>query len=358
MDLTNLPTHTTYEGKSTSAPTWSDHQHAIFEELVSGSSSLVIHAVAGSGKTTTLIEIGKRIPRGKSTVALAFNKAMGETLQAKMPYWIQSKTFHSHCYEALKASLSKPPRVDFKKVGNAFKVLAPNDKIFYRHVSSITKLVGYAKSSGLGTSGEAVEGGVVALEPATYPDRMPDGFYAKKAKDMDEWQQWADLIDYFDVDTEDANELILYAQLTLNASNEDITKVDFDDMLYLTLLRNVPFQRADFLLVDEAQDLNGVQRELLGRMIKTYECPSKIAWPNDHHECPDCYNTGEIFSGRLIAVGDPHQAIYGFRGADADGMEKITEAFGAKVLPLSVSYRCSHAVIAEANKVLNSNQQT
>lgn len=301
-------------------PAWSPFQSAIFDEIEKGSGSLVVHAVAGSGKTTTLVEIGKRIPRGRSAVALAFNKTMGETLQARMPYWIQSKTFHSHCYEALKASLPKAPRVNFKKTGDHFKKVAKSDSDFYKHVSSLTKLVGYAKASGVGALGD------------------PFDYWAP---------QLYELIDYFDVDTEDADKLVFYTMLTCQASNNDLTSVDFDDMLYLTLLRNVPFTRCDFVLVDEAQDLNGVQRELLGRMIKQ----DFVKVPGMPIEIDAL--TYE-YTGRLIAVGDPHQSIYGFRGADSDGMARITEDFNAKVLPLSVSYRCSQAVVAEANRVLNS----
>jgi superfamily I DNA/RNA helicase len=54
--------------------------------------------------------------------------------------------------------------------------------------------------------------------------------------------------------------------------------------------------------------------------------------------------------GRLIAVGDPSQAIYGFRGADATAMTDMQREFNMTVLPLSVSYRCSQSVVKEAQK--------
>ena len=54
--------------------------------------------------------------------------------------------------------------------------------------------------------------------------------------------------------------------------------------------------------------------------------------------------------GRLIAVGDPHQAIYGFRGADSEAMGRIKEEFDCQELPLSVSYRCPQAVVRAAQE--------
>jgi DNA helicase-2/ATP-dependent DNA helicase PcrA len=42
--------------------------------------------------------------------------------------------------------------------------------------------------------------------------------------------------------------------------------------------------------------------------------------------------------GRLIAVGDPYQAIFGFTGADNDSLDQIRRAFNAITLPLNASF--------------------
>ena len=51
-------------------------------------------------------------------------------------------------------------------------------------------------------------------------------------------------------------------------------------------------------------------------------------------------------------VGDTHQAIYGFRGADVDAMDNLSGALAAAQLPLSVSYRCPRKVIELAQKIV------
>jgi len=57
-------------------------------------------------------------------------------------------------------------------------------------------------------------------------------------------------------------------------------------------------------------------------------------------------------SGRIIAVGDPNQAIYGFRGADSLSFELLKDACSAKELPLSFCYRCSESVLRKAREIV------
>lgn len=54
--------------------------------------------------------------------------------------------------------------------------------------------------------------------------------------------------------------------------------------------------------------------------------------------------------GRIIAVGDRSQAIYGFRGAHSASMDEIEKRFQCRTLPLSVSYRCPQAVVMKARE--------
>jgi len=88
----------------------------------------------------------------------------------------------------------------------------------------------------------------------------------------------------------------------------------------------VRFNAVAYALLDEAQDTNAVQRALLKSILDSL--------------------------GRLIAVGDPHQSIYGFRGADHEAMTLLKSGFAMEELALSVSYRCSQAVVKEAQKYL------
>jgi DNA helicase II / ATP-dependent DNA helicase PcrA len=88
-------------------------------------------------------------------------------------------------------------------------------------------------------------------------------------------------------------------------------------------VRHVAIPEFDFVFVDETQDLNPSQLALVRKAA---------------------------VGGRLVAVGDRHQSIYGFRGADPEAIPRIIRETSANVLPLSVTYRCASRIVAEANR--------
>ncbi|WP_298456011.1 ATP-dependent DNA helicase [uncultured Cellulomonas sp.] len=118
--------------------------------------------------------------------------------------------------------------------------------------------------------------------------------------------------------------------------------IDFGDQVTIAarLAREVDAvgltERSRFrvVLLDEYQDTSHAQLELLSA----------------------------LFGGGhpVTAVGDPHQSIYGWRGASAGGLERFPERFPrvvdgrtapAEVRYLSTSWRNDHAVLAAANAV-------
>jgi superfamily I DNA/RNA helicase len=118
--------------------------------------------------------------------------------------------------------------------------------------------------------------------------------------------------------------VIKFAQNILAESNAMLDLIDFDDMIYMPLLHRVRFWQFDVVMVDEAQDTNAARRALVRAMVKK--------------------------GGRVIAVGDDYQAIYGFTGADADALDLIARDFNCQELPLTVSYRCPQAVVKFAQQ--------
>ena len=62
---------------------WSPMQQKVFEEVKNPEQDILIQAVAGSGKSTTIIEATKYAPG--SSLFMAFNKAIAEDIRSKGP---------------------------------------------------------------------------------------------------------------------------------------------------------------------------------------------------------------------------------------------------------------------------------
>ena len=110
--------------------------------------------------------------------------------------------------------------------------------------------------------------------------------------------------------------------------------MDFDDLLVHAnkLLENdqgiCKRLAARFLhiQVDESQDTSPVQFSMFRKIVDMQKVKS------------------------LIPVGDMRQAIYGFRGADADSMNNIVDYYDAEVIPMSENYRTAAASITAINQ--------
>ena len=134
--------------------------------------------------------------------------------------------------------------------------------------------------------------------------------------------------------------LVADAEARYAARKRAARAVDFDDLLVLArdLLRRDAALRAELraryraLLVDEYQDVNGVQQEL-------FELLSGPGSPR-----------GPL----LVAVGDLKQSIYRFRGADVAVFARLIRRLGAgegRVLHLSDNHRSTPAVVDLVNEV-------
>ena len=117
---------------------------------------------------------------------------------------------------------------------------------------------------------------------------------------------------------------------------KNLGMIDLDDMevMALSLLRNHPAvlrrhaEKLSWIFVDEYQDTNPIQVELLKTLI----------------------NGGR---GNICAIGDPDQAIYGFRGADVENFYRFTEDFpGAKEIVLKRNYRSTKFILKGSGAIM------
>jgi DNA helicase-2/ATP-dependent DNA helicase PcrA len=100
--------------------------------------------------------------------------------------------------------------------------------------------------------------------------------------------------------------------------------VNFTDMIWLPNVLGLRPKQYDLVVVDECQDISTAARRLLIASVKR--------------------------GGRMMWVGDRKQAINAFAGADAESFDAIIRETDAVVLPLSVCYRCPTSHLARARE--------
>lgn len=111
--------------------------------------------------------------------------------------------------------------------------------------------------------------------------------------------------------------------------------LDFDDVILETTkllrsderFRQSVHERFHYVFVDEYQDINPAQHELLKILVEG--------------------------GARITAIGDPNQAIYGFRGADTRYFHSFQDDFpGAQVRYLSENYRSAATLLDASSQVM------
>ena len=96
---------------------WSNYQIDIFNAIKNSNKNIIVNAVAGSGKTTTIVEACKRLKLFPNKVQfLAFNKSIANELAEKLKGYAQVNTLHSFGYAVLRnAFKGKRIIIDDKK---------------------------------------------------------------------------------------------------------------------------------------------------------------------------------------------------------------------------------------------------
>lgn len=287
---------------------YSPYQEDIFKAIEQGSSNLAICAVAGSGKTTTIVSACRRLHENPRNVKfLAFNKLIADTLQQRLVGCADVSTLHSFGYSILKSIFNDPTRRIYIKVdknkwrsyidghiyslSNEITIDTPSNKV-YGFKRNIEKLFNLARVNLIPSGNKGVLNDICD----TYG--IPTMF--DEVSVVDELLETA---------------YVMPSNLT----------IDFEEMIILPLSYKADIPTFKYVFIDECQDLNKAQRELMLACSK---------------------------GGRFIAVGDKSQAINGFCGADCMSFERIASLPNTIELPLSVNYRCGTDILKLAQEIV------
>ncbi|MFD7546029.1 UvrD-helicase domain-containing protein [Streptomyces sp. NPDC059816] len=261
---------------------------------------VVLQAGAGTGKTTTLAMLAASTARPGRYIA--FNKSIATDAAGKFPASVRCKTAHALAFGAVGhryGDRMNAPRVPGWKTGASLGI-AVNMRVRIGDRNVTNKALSYT-----------------VLRTVTRfcqsADRTIKRHHVPALRGVEAADQHAQLVDV----------VLPYAAKAwddLQNPREGVVRFDHDHYLKLWALTE-PRIKADFLMLDEAQDTNPVVEQVFN---------------SQREHC------------QLVMVGDSAQAIYGWRGA-----RDVMSDFDGTQLALSQSFRFGAALAEEANRWLH-----
>jgi superfamily I DNA/RNA helicase len=282
-------------------------QERIFTFIKKRPENILIEAFAGCGKTTTIVEAVKLLPKDANVLFLAFNKHIQEELKTRLPENVRCYTSHGLGMSAIKRKYGDNIQFDEFKADKHIKKKSKRWDLNsefktheerFRYLRDMKKMVNLCRLS-LTTDRKYIPYIADRYEVKLFPNR-------------------------------DVSRIMKL----LDSMTQDRKTFDYTDMVYLPAIdKGLWLFPQDYVIIDECQDINRAQQRLIEKMLKKDKVTKK-------------------YTGRLIAIGDGFQSIYGFTGITDRTYQWFKEFPKTKVLPLSYSFRCSKKVIEHAQKIV------
>ena len=276
----------------------SPYQASIVRFANAGTGHGVIRATAGAGKTTTLVAVANALPASKRVAFLAFARDAANELRERLPGHVEAMTVHKLGRSFLAARLARAGLRAVLDEGKYARLLERELQLRAGKLQLHSDGLVVARHYLLALTQLA------RLDLATGPEDYPG--LAMRHSLLPPEAAPAELL--HDV----------LARTLKNGMREflELGTFDFTDMLHLPLQLGLVAPLYDFVCIDEAQDYSRLALEFTVGLVD------------------------ERAGGRLLFVGDPRQAIFGFAGASTAAFAAIEHRTAATVLPLSVTYRC------------------
>jgi superfamily I DNA/RNA helicase len=280
----------------------SDEQTAIWTAFAALRSGILkINALAGTGKSYTAKVMLHRLPAALRVLYCAFGTQQVLDFKATAPANCTVATLNSIGLSIVVAHFKRLGlRVTFDKdkLNNIIKALVPEKSEEETFIAAVRKLAELSQSY---------------LINGNNPDELVELAIRHEVQ----------------LTTDIQDQVIALIPTVLKMDREDPTTVSYNDQLWLPIMLNMEFPQYNVVIIDEAQDLNGLQHQMALRLLAA--------------------------GGKMAVIGDDNQAIYGWRGSDVDSMANLCsllagEGYPVREYPLTISRRCSKAVIAFAQQ--------
>nr|pir probable helicase - fission yeast (Schizosaccharomyces pombe) [Schizosaccharomyces pombe] len=283
-------------------------QKMIVECQLNPGEVLKVKAFAGTGKTKALLEFAKSRPKDK-ILYVAFNKAAKEDAELRFPFNVKCSTMHGLAYGAILAQADLPQAKLERQLSNST-------------IASLLSLqVAFPKANRKNNPGT----------PSASLVASHIMFTLNRFMHSTDWQLGFRHISKrsLEVTKLSKEKLLAYTKkLWSLIVNFEYTHAPLIPDAYMKLLHlyefpNI-FSKYDYILFDEAQDFTPCMVDLIYRQKHA----------------------------RIVIVGDAHQCIYGFRGANACAFNENLYP-STKQLCLTKSFRFGNSVAKYANFLLS-----
>src|SRR6266568_8092534 len=269
-------------------------QADILDFALTRKENLLVNALAGTAKTTTIERVGKVLNK-EPILYLVFNKRNQDEASKRMESHVECKTFNALGHRAWANTVGRRLTIDAKKSYTILKGL-------------IDGLGRAEKSEAYDSFSEILAAARLAKVTGYIPSGRFEGISPLVRDDpFDEEPTWLQTH-------------LLDALLTKSIQVAYSGTIDFDDQIYMPTLFGGTWPQFPLVMVDEAQDLSPINHEMLKKLV----------------------------AQRVIAVGDRHQSIYAFRGAVQNGMEALRSGYSMETRGLSISFRCPRSIVHRA----------
>ena len=291
--------------------------------IICMTSKILCVAGAGSGKTTVLTQRILHLCkyRGvdpKKILAITFTRKARVEMQERLSMYpetsgVRIETFNSYCEKELR----KNPQL-----------VEHHDVISYAQKIRLVKEALYLEGSSVE---QAID---MHYTSAQQRSKSVDQLFASFTNDC------YSIVDYFKGEGEISEEhiddkhkkmakLVLAIAKYIQKRMKELKLRDFTDQLLdcLDMYKKHPESRCSFehVMIDEYQDINGIQIELI-----------------DLLESPN-----------LFCVGDPRQAIYGWRGSKIKYILEFKDRYeGCEIIELIHNYRSSSSIVGLMNECI------
>jgi superfamily I DNA/RNA helicase len=287
-----------FEQRQPNAIAPSRYQTAIYHFVRDGKGSAAVNAVAGAGKTTTLVSAAEQITG--TALFCAFNRHVVNELDKRLAgTQVKCKTIHSIGRQTISSPGAKVDLDEYKynDLIRDYLDKHPRTRMDEPFDLAYRQLLGLINFSRLTLTNAEDEAALESLAAHYGLGYQPA--YARAVAEI------------LDVGEEIAHSAGV---------------IDYTDMLWLPHRWKLTPRKYKWLFIDECQDLNAAQIDLL-------------------RKCLDA-------NGRCLAVGDPRQSIMGFAGAEIFSFQSVKDGFRAQTLPLSICYRCPRRVVELAREIV------